>query len=352
MDEEVGEDTDIDESEDEDNTEDATTKKRGTRRAYMPVEGSPVCEHLDSIKDKVQRGVCPLDLCNGQAWIPPKLNAISRSFGSEAEPNKFYLGNVWIFIWLPLVQFARLMPRKIQCIHCKCDSTTPKTYKYRPFHWWDSIVWVLHQRIHCIGCGRSFTTIDPEFLSSIPTAVAEEFPVVSFQYGPGMHASMLYLSLLLVPKQILFGTFTSTFNMLQKMKHAQTVPVVIGGEKGGRCAYWPLCQMDRTECGGKRKELCAVCGANGSKKTPSKEEHDYQYRLHTWSETAKKSSCYYRPFCNKKAIVCGGTGIGLCSTFFGEEGSTKMPPEADELKKAKRLARNQERSKRKKNKST
>jgi len=96
---------------------------------------------------------------------------------------------------------------------------------------------------------------------------------------------------------------------------AVLVPTITASQtKGGNCAFWPICQDDRTTCGGVRPELCKTYGTNGTKTAPSTEELSYQKRLHTWSEFDKKKNCYWYPFCGK-AIRCGGKKRSLCSKY-------------------------------------
>ena len=61
---------------------------------------------------------------------------------------------------------------------------------------------------------------------------------------------------------------------------APTQEIVIPVSKATfkRCAFWPICKMDRKECGGDRKELCKTYGTNGTKKAPSQQQLDLQIR--------------------------------------------------------------------------
>ena len=102
--------------------------------------------------------------------------------------------------------------------------------------------------------------------------------------------------------------------------------------KGGRCAFWPICQDDR---GGVRHELCKTYGTNGTKTAPSSTELSFQKRLHTWSDYEKKKNCFWYPFCGK-ALDCGGKTRDLCSKF----GKGHIPPcSVEELKKRRPLQR-------------
>ena len=103
----------------------------------------------------------------------------------------------------------------------------------------------------------------------------------------------------------------------------------------GKCVYWPICQMNRDECGGYSKELCKTYGTNGTEMPPSEEQLQQQIRLHTWSDHAKKRNCYWYPFCGK-AVSCGGTTKEKCSMYG--TGGTTTPPSKSELKDAKARA--------------
>lgn len=104
----------------------------------------------------------------------------------------------------------------------------------------------------------------------------------------------------------------------------------------GKFVYWPICQMNRDECGGYSKELCKTYGTNGTEMPPSEEQLQQQIRLHTWSDHAKKRNCYWYPFCGK-AVSCGGTTKEKCSMYG--TGGTTTPPSKSELKDAKARAK-------------
>jgi hypothetical protein len=75
--------------------EDNSTDSSGwTRHCYLSSDGSPVKEYLDSIKQKITKGLPPIELQRGQAWISPPYNPTSRNFGSYANPGKHYAGDI------------------------------------------------------------------------------------------------------------------------------------------------------------------------------------------------------------------------------------------------------------------
>lgn len=158
-------------------------------RAYKPQKGSAVLEYLDEVLEDVRKDDDPFGIGNGVAWIPPPLNPISKSLGPVAKPNNFYVGNTWVFVWHPMKQFAKWMPKRFTCIGCQsCDHTTVNKWGFRPFHWWDLTVYVLHQWIQCTSCRAVFPTIGPKSLATIPPELAEQFPfMLPNLRGPGMY---------------------------------------------------------------------------------------------------------------------------------------------------------------------
>ena len=224
-------DTDIDNEPGNNVEDDKNTSIGGTngmsRRSYKPAEGSPVMEYLDGIKEKVKDNDPSLKLMEGAAWIPPPLNPISQNLGPDATPNKSYLANVWVFIFHPMKQYQHLMPAKFVCIFCKSNNTTTDRWAWKPFHWWDNIVYVLHQRVECLECAKpstkTFATVHPKALATLPTMVAEQFPFMTPHiHGPGYYAPMMLMLVAMMPSSILFGTYAKVINILQRFKFAQT----------------------------------------------------------------------------------------------------------------------------------
>jgi hypothetical protein len=93
---------------------------------------------------------------------------------------------VWIYIWLPLVQYGHLVEyNQHPCAYCGKCNTVSNGYYWRPMFYWERIVFVLHRRWlckngHCRGCTsedgkkhKTFASIDPFALSKLPTIVAE-----------------------------------------------------------------------------------------------------------------------------------------------------------------------------------
>ena len=192
------------------------------RRAYQPVDGTPIKEYLDDIKEKVTNNKL-LDLEIGEAWVPPLSNPLSKSFGSSADPNRYYVGKVWVFVFDPMTQFKRWMPAKHECIHCKSNNTRYYAWAWQPYHWWDKIVYVLHRRVRCEDCNGTFATVNARALENLPTPVSEQFPFMSpSQYGPGIYAPMILMLVALMPHAVYFGSFAKIINQLQRINFAQS----------------------------------------------------------------------------------------------------------------------------------
>lgn len=115
------------------------------------------------------------------------------------------------------------MPKKHECIHCKSTETRYYKYDWRPCHWWDKTVYILHQRVHCKECGGTFATIDKSALATLPTRIIEQFPFMfPSKHSPGLYSNMLLMLITLMPHSILFGTFANTINKLQHIRFAET----------------------------------------------------------------------------------------------------------------------------------
>ena len=113
-----------------------------------------------------------------------------------------------------------------------------------------------------------------------------------------------------------------------------------------KCKWWPVCKLEATVCGGKRKNKCIVYGDEGTKrqKRPSDEELARATRFETWSETAKSRDCAYFPICSMKAVDCGGSNKQSCC-IYGIRGSKHPPSDSllTEAKNSSKLKKNRER---------
>jgi hypothetical protein len=83
----------------------AQTKKY--RRSYLPPKGSVVLEYLSAVKDKIVKGALPgFNLDSGQKWIPPQSDALSTGIVNQPVADRWYLGRIWVYIWMPLRQYG------------------------------------------------------------------------------------------------------------------------------------------------------------------------------------------------------------------------------------------------------
>jgi len=190
------------------------------RRSYKPKAG-PVKDHVDGIIQQITSGTFDW---SKSAWIPPPFNPMSKSFGSNAKPDRYYLGNTWVYVFDPMKQYRHLMPQKQTCIKCKSTNTKYNgNWDSRPCHMWDNIIHIVHRTVVCNDCNRTFPTLDAAALATLPTPIAEQFPfMMPNERGPGLYAPMLLMMVSLMPHSILYGTFANVINNLQRVKFAQT----------------------------------------------------------------------------------------------------------------------------------
>lgn len=95
-----------------------STDKEGVKsrynRSYNAPEGSVICEHLDSIRDKVAKGTLEAFLEKGGRWMPPTTDPVSSGIGTRPQPDQWYVGACWVYIRLPQRQFLTLVE------YCQC----------------------------------------------------------------------------------------------------------------------------------------------------------------------------------------------------------------------------------------
>eukprot|EP00986_Skeletonema_menzelii_P020844 scaffold32465_cov531-Skeletonema_menzelii.AAC.2 len=224
---------DLDEEDEEDAGDSDTTKRN--RRKCQPADGSPIKQYLDSIHQKVQHPLragttlsTPTNSIDIKktSWISPPMNPVGKGFFGTADPSEFYVSNAFVFLWDPLLQYPQHMPSKVICPICKtADTKCDGNWKFRPYHWWDKTVYVYHRRYLCTSasCGAKWPTIRPDFLATIPTLVAEQFPFISpTERGPGIYAPMLTMMKELFPSGVMIGKFADVINVLLRVNFAQT----------------------------------------------------------------------------------------------------------------------------------
>ena len=104
----------------------------------------------------------------------------------------------------------------------------------------------------------------------------------------------------------------------------------------GRCAFWPICSDGVMICGGITEESCKVYGKDGTKTPPSKTALESSKRDMTWTGKSRTQNCYWYPYCNNKAIDCGGIGKAKCSKYGDGGTHFAQRPTDEELKSRKR----------------
>lgn len=186
--------------------------------AYKPKVGSTLHMLLSLVKDhlkedstyqpsKIRKHV----IDDGHYYVEDLLgkNWLHRD---PTEPSAAYLRHIRIFCWMPLRKKLLVKPiSQCRCVHCgKVGFMESAGWDWKPFFYFDKIVWVVHIRDRCReqrgGCGKTCAQIDPRFLSGLPTTVAREFPFVSAgNRRIGMAEPMLYTFIEMIGRGLQFG---------------------------------------------------------------------------------------------------------------------------------------------------
>ena len=66
--------------------------------------------------------------------------------GVEPEPSRFYIGEIWIYIWLPVVQYPVLVGPKHRCAFCGGLNTEVAEYAWRPIFAFGKVIWCVSVR--------------------------------------------------------------------------------------------------------------------------------------------------------------------------------------------------------------
>ena len=102
----------------------AAKPKRKARRV-MPTPGSPAANCLDEVKRLVVSDAgFRARIKKGMKWLAPESDPIASDLGAVGDPGRWYATNLWIYIWLPLLVFARLLQPMFPYIFC--GSTAPR----------------------------------------------------------------------------------------------------------------------------------------------------------------------------------------------------------------------------------
>ena len=158
-------------------------------------------------------------------WLAPECTPIGGSnIGDKV--NDWLSSNVWVYVFLPFTHQKHnlmLILKDYKCIHCRKKCLQINQYAWRPMFYYDKIVWLLHRRFNCTNCGRTCASIDPKFLSQLPSIVLENFPFVTSNNTPGMHVSMIHQFCKLATNRILFSTYVDMINELHSVKYYKTM---------------------------------------------------------------------------------------------------------------------------------
>ena len=178
---------------------------------YMP----PANSVLDLFLKTTQENILAT-----KVWLAPESDPLTSA--CVGEPGPWYTNKIWRYVWRPFDQYRHLVDLKeTKCFCCKKSGfLMSKGYRWRPMFNTQSIDWVLHQRMTCNDCGKSFSTIDHRFLAQLPTRVAERFPyIVPNSKGPGIHQGLIYMFANLATKQVMIGTFVNMINELYRTQY-------------------------------------------------------------------------------------------------------------------------------------
>lgn len=73
-------------------------------------------------------------------WIPPPYDPVAEEIGSEPVPNRWYIGNCYIWLTRELFELE-----KLECIYCGSNTKESAGLYYRPMFKWDDITWCIYQ---------------------------------------------------------------------------------------------------------------------------------------------------------------------------------------------------------------
>ena len=225
----------LDATDDADVDDECRSRRQYCDRSYLPKPTSPLGKEMEKFKKKMQEELCSSDgrnvrvinNTNAQLW---RHNSTSQDDpvakccnGSAPSKENYYLSNFHPFVWMPTYQFGNAVDLKdITCLKCKeVGKCNLDKLTYRPMLHFNRTIWVLHHRIKCRSCKKSFTSIDSEFLEQLPTRIVERFPFVAPIRGPGVHEMMIYQFVTLNLKQTGFGTFVDSINQMHRLHHTR-----------------------------------------------------------------------------------------------------------------------------------
>ena len=191
-----------------------TSKKRF---CYMPQKKGDSCmwELMNEHQVNMQSMFCRN---SNKLWYRGSDDPVAKNSNSV---KAWYKTQFSVFNWLVFDAF-NIDIKKIKCIHgCLGTGMKKHSYCWSPMICIDHKVWVYHQRLICNCCKKSFTTINPKFMSQLPTRVAERFPFFTSSRGAGIHEALVLQFISLVGTGVIFGSYVKSINELQQIKYAQ-----------------------------------------------------------------------------------------------------------------------------------
>jgi hypothetical protein len=212
------------EGNDDQNEEEDADSRKYKRAAYMPPEKSCLFTQMKNIEEKWKKS--PAFTAKDRMWYQG--NSKDPVASNANSPEAWYKSKFDYFVWMPMDMFGTSVDLgTLKCIH-GCEGhggNAPNIKKHGSFAWrpmfcMDSITWVLHQRLECCQCKKTFTTIDPAFLPQLPTRVVERFPFFTSKRGPGIHQSIIFHFISLVGKGIMYGSYVNSINEIHRIRYS------------------------------------------------------------------------------------------------------------------------------------
>lgn len=206
----------------EDNVDDDQTsnsRKKYSRSSYMPKKDTCLYRLMQQHEAKWKNPFSKKE----SLWSDKRPDPVTMN---SKDPEHWYASRFEVFNWIPFDSFGTLVNiEEIKCVHCGQKKGIRKhgTFCWRSMFRLEGITWIFHQRLRCLDCKKSFTTIDPSFLEQIPTRVLERFPFFTSKKGIGIHQSIVFQFVSLADKGIMYGTFVKTLNEVHRIQYDMNV---------------------------------------------------------------------------------------------------------------------------------
>ena len=198
-------------------------KAKLTRPSYMPPKGSCLFNQMEEIEKKFASGGLRTFSAQKGMWCYGCSEKKDPVASNSESPDAWYASKFECFTWMPFDYFGTAVDIKsINCVHDGCNSCSLKklALAWRPVICIDKVAWVLHHRIQCKDCKKTFSTIDPKFLAQLPTRILERFPFMTGKKGPGIHQSLVFHFISLIGKGIMYGTYANSINELHRIRYS------------------------------------------------------------------------------------------------------------------------------------